>query len=88
MFAEIIQAVKKIILEFKSKIYVIQADRESAWISNEFKAFLKKEKIIFRPKFGKNKAAIGAMQIFSHFDYWLLQQHDSHVLDETYFKPI
>ena len=52
---EVIKALKKIIYQFKAPIYEIQADRESAFISKEFKNFLKKENIVYRPKFGKNK---------------------------------
>jgi len=56
---EVIEALKIIIKKFKSQIYEIQADRESAFLSKECKKFLKDSKIIFKPKFGKNKAAIG-----------------------------
>lgn len=56
---EVIQAIKTIVDDFKAPIYEIQADRESAFISKQCKEFFKKEKIIYRPKFGKNKAAIG-----------------------------
>lgn len=56
---EILTAFKSIQSSFGSQIYVIQADRESAFLSKTFKDYLKKESIVFRPKYGKNKAAIG-----------------------------
>lgn len=56
---DIVKAVRTIIEDFKARIYEIQADREAGFLSKEFKDFLKKEEIIFRPKFGQNKAAIG-----------------------------
>lgn len=56
---EVIQAIRKIIKDFQAPIYEIQADRESAFISKECKKFFKEEQIVYRPKFGKNKAAIG-----------------------------
>ncbi|MBM3937189.1 MAG: transposase family protein [Sphingomonadales bacterium] len=52
---EVIAALKQIIRDFQSPIYEIQADQESAFISKECKQFLREEKIVFRPKFGKNK---------------------------------
>jgi len=54
---EVIDALKKILYDFKSPIYEIQADRESAFISKDCKEFLRQQKIVFRPKFGKNKGA-------------------------------
>jgi len=56
---EVISALKKILREFKYPIYEIQADRESSFLSRECKKFLRDSKILFKPKFGKNKAAIG-----------------------------
>jgi len=52
---DVLQALKKIVSAFKSQIYEIQADRESAFISRVSKEFFQKEKIVFRPKFGKHK---------------------------------
>lgn len=56
---EILKAFKNVQASFKSQIYVIQADRESAFLSKTFKQYLHNQSIVFRPKFGKNKAAIG-----------------------------
>lgn len=55
---EVLNGLKKIISNFKAQIYVLQADKESAFISKPFQDYLKSAKIVFRPKFGKNKAAI------------------------------
>lgn len=56
---DVLTAFKKILLHFQSKIYEIQADRESAFLSKSFQKFLEEQKIVFRSKYGKNKAAIG-----------------------------
>lgn len=45
---DIIQALKQIIQEFKSEIHVIQADRESSFMSAKFQQFLNQQKILFR----------------------------------------
>jgi len=52
---EVIAALQKIIHKFQSPIYEIQADREASFLASAFKQFLKDQKIVFRPKFGKNK---------------------------------
>ena len=65
--SDVINALKKIILNFKAKIYEVQADRESAWTSRECKNFFAREKIIFRPKFGKNKGTIRHNALTSNF---------------------
>lgn len=52
---EIISALRKIFLEFNSPIHEIQADRETAFLSKNFKDFLREKHIVYRPKFGKNK---------------------------------
>jgi len=54
---DIISALKTIIQNFNSAIHEIQADREGAFISKEVKKFFVQQKIIFRPRFGKNKAS-------------------------------
>ena len=54
---EIISALKKIIGQFNSQIYEIQADRESAFLSKDVQNFLKQQKIVFRARYGKNKAS-------------------------------
>jgi len=56
---ELLSAVKSIVSNFKAKIYEIQSDQEPAFVSKRFKDFFKKEKIVFRPKYGKNKASVG-----------------------------
>ncbi|MBM3938799.1 MAG: transposase family protein [Sphingomonadales bacterium] len=56
---EVLEALKQIIADFKSSIYEIQSDRESAFLSKKCKKLFADERIIFKPKFGKNKAAIG-----------------------------
>ena len=61
---EVLKALKKIVANFNSKIYEIQSDQEAAFLSKEFKAYFKNENIVFRPKFGKNKAAIGKLNDF------------------------
>jgi len=57
--SEVLKAFKKIISKFEAVIYELQADRESSFLSKVFQDFLKTKQIVFRPKYGKNKAAIG-----------------------------
>lgn len=57
--AEVLNALKKIVAKFKAKIYEIQSDQEPAFVSKEFKAYFKDNHIVFKTKFGKNKASIG-----------------------------
>jgi len=45
---EVISALAKIISRFSSEIHVIQADREGAFLSAEFKRFINKQHIVFR----------------------------------------
>ena len=56
---EIIKALRKIFADFGANIYEIQADRESAFLSKQCQDFFHQKKIIFRSKFGKNKASVG-----------------------------
>lgn len=60
---DIIKALVEIIKSFKSQIYVLQADREKSFLSVKLQTFLKSKDIIFRPKFGKNKASQSELYI-------------------------
>jgi len=56
-YGEVISALKKIIEQFQAPIHEIEADREGAFLSKNVKTFLSNEKIVFVPRFGKNKAS-------------------------------
>jgi len=45
---DIIAGLRKIIVDFKSQIFEIQADREASFLALAFKKFLKEQNIIFR----------------------------------------
>ena len=55
---EILKALKVVFANFKAKIYEIQSDREPSFISKKCKDFFRQEQIVFRPKFGQNKAQL------------------------------
>lgn len=65
--SEVLKAFQTIVKEFQATIYELQTDREASFLSKSFQDYCKKEKILFRPKFGKNKASIGMEKVV--FDY-------------------
>lgn len=58
------KVLETIFFEFGSDIYEIQSDRGSEFKGKECKELFKKEKILFRFKFGKNKANFAEEGIF------------------------
>lgn len=52
-------AFEKIIKDFKAPIHVLETDRGSEYIG--CKKFFKDQKIVFKTKFGRNKASFGTM---------------------------
>lgn len=64
---EVLKVLQKIVSNFNSAIHVIQADRESAFVSREAKQFFKRNQIVFRPKFGKNKGITALLHcLYNH----------------------
>ena len=52
------KALQKILKDFKSQIYVLQSDRGKEFLNKQTQQVLKSFKIVYRPKYGKNKCAI------------------------------
>jgi hypothetical protein len=60
--ANVASALEKIFEEFGAPIHVLQSDRGKEFIG--CKNLFRRKKIVFRPKFGKNKASISEWAIF------------------------
>jgi len=83
---DVLRAFQTILSNFKSTIYEVQADQESAFLSKKFQNYCKEKKIIFRPKFGKNKAAIGKSYFYFNIRSFNLLQPCSY-LARQFFSP-
>ena len=58
-FQNVKVAFEKIIKDFKAPIHILETDRGSEYIG--CKKFFKDQKIVFKTKFGRNKASFGTM---------------------------
>ena len=54
----VLKALNFIFRQFKQPIYEIQADRGKEFVAKPVKKFFKEHKVIFSPKYGKNKASV------------------------------
>ena len=53
----VLKALNFIFRQFKQPIYEIQADRGKEFVAKPVKKFFKEHKVVFSPKYGKNKAS-------------------------------